>query len=200
MIVLSAIEVSGREAAIRAMRNPFKSWAKSDTDYDAPEAYIGRNDLKLAMKLIHSGSSHCKFRRMISATFDMTAPEYFWKEFDTYKVGTVACSTSTMHTLLSCELSLDDFSTEYVKGNDEAFALDETIKVINGLIRKSDLKAAVQLLPMSYLYTRTIATNYETLANMYKQRRNHKLKEWRDFCDKLANDFPWPMFITGRVC
>lgn len=199
MIVLSAIDVSGREAAIRAMRNPLKSWVKSDTDFDPPEAYIGVNDLQLAMKLIHSGTSHCKFRRMISATFDMTAPEYFWKQFDTYKVGTVVCSTSTMHTLLSRELHWDDFSTEYVKGNAGVFALNETIKVINELIQKRDLKAAVQLLPMSYLYTRTVATNYETLANMYEQRHNHKLKEWRDFCGKLANDFPWPMFITGEL-
>ena len=199
MIVVSAIEVSGREAAIRAMRNPLKSWTKSDTSFDQTEAYIGINDLKLAMKLIRNGASDCKFRRMITATFDVTAPEYWWKQFDTYKVGTVACSTSTMHTLLSRELHWDDFSAEYVKGNAGAFALNETIKVINELIRKRNLEAAIQLLPMSYLYTRTVSTNYETLANMYKQRNKHKLKEWRDFCDKLATDFPWAMFITEEL-
>ena len=199
MIVVSAIEVSGREAAIRAMRNPLKSWTKSDTSFDQSEAYIGINDLKLAMKLIHNGTADCKFRRMITATFDVTAPEYWWKQFDTYKVGTVACSTSTMHTLLSRELHWDDFSAEYVKGNAGAFALNETIKVINELIRKRNLEAAIQLLPMSYLYTRTVSTNYETLANMYKQRNKHKLKEWRDFCDKLATDFPWAMFITEEL-
>ena len=199
MIVVSAIEVSGREAAIRAMRNPLKSWTKSDTSFDQSEAYIGINDLKLAMKLISKGTSDCKFRRIITATFDVTAPEYWWKQFDTYKVGTVACSTSTMHTLLSRELHWDDFSVEYVKGNAGAFALNETIKVINELIRKRNLEAAIQLLPMSYLYTRTVSTNYETLANMYKQRNKHKLKEWRDFCDKLATDFPWSMFITEEL-
>lgn len=199
MIVVSAIEVSGREAAIRAMRNPLKSWTKSDTSFDQSEAYIGVNDLKLAMQLIHKGTADCKFRRMITATFDVTAPEYWWKQFDAYKVGTVACSTSTMHTLLSRELHWDDFSAEYVKGNAGAFALNETIKVINELIRKRNLEAAIQLLPMSYLYTRTVSTNYETLANMYKQRNKHKLKEWRDFCDKLATDFPWSMFITEEL-
>lgn len=199
MIVVSAIEVSGREAAIRAMRNPLKSWTKSDTSFDQTEAYIGINDLKLAMELIRKGTSHCKFRRMITATFDVTAPEYWWKQFDTYKVGTVACSTSTMHTLLSRELGWEDFSIEHVKGNAGAFALNETIKVINELIRKRNLEAAIQLLPMSYLYTRTVSTNYETLANIYKQRNKHKLKEWRDFCDKLATDFPWAMFITEEL-
>ena len=199
MIVISAIEVSGREAAIRAMRNPLKSWTKSDTSFDQTEAYIGVNDLKLAMELIRNGASHCKFRRMITATFDMTAPEYFWKQFDTYKAGTVVSSTSTMHTLLSRELHMGDFSAEYVKGNAGVFALNETIKVINELIRKRNLEAAIQLLPMSYLYTRTVSTNYEALSNMYKQRCKHKLKEWRDFCDKLATDFPWAMFITEEL-
>lgn len=198
MIDISAIKVTGREAAIRAMRNPLKSWAKSDTSFDYNEAYIGVNDLQLAMSLIKSGTSHCKFRRMITATFDVTAPEYWWKQFDTYKVGTVACSTSTMHTLLSSELRMEDFSVEYVKGNAGVFALNETIKVINELIRKRNLEAAVQLLPMSYLYTRTVSTNYETLSNIYKQRNKHKLKEWRDFCDKLL-EFPWPFFITEEV-
>lgn len=220
MIVLEKTKVFGWEQAIRGMRNPLNSWEKSDSDYiteycewceedNCPNrdkgngcvSYrIGKNDISLMNKLAAAGTDHRKFLRMITVYWDITAPLYWWKEFDTYKVGTVANSCSTMHKLTEKEFSIDDFSHEHIpfaelsadEPNIESInyhTLDYLITVLNSN-RKMYLKTKdkkywwniIQLLPSSYNQKRTVMLNYEVLANIYKSRKNHKLDEWKAFC------------------
>jgi hypothetical protein len=193
MIKIEEVEIFGWRAAIRGMRNSYESWDKSDTviNYAEGKGTVGDEDGKLMRKLSSAGSSHAKFRRMIHVQFDLTAPLYFWKEFDTYKVGTVANSCSTMHTIANREFSREDFSVEHLY-SDELLFFDEIIERLNAARKlyldfdkknKSDWWQMIQLLPSSYNQKRTIDLNYEVLAAMYQDRRHHKLDEWQDFCD-----------------
>lgn len=224
MIKFENTEVVGWESAIRGMRNPMNSWEKSDSGYcfthgpehcsdcayvdngcNASEAdintryIIGNNDLNLMTRLRNAGTDHRKFMRMITVYVDITAPLYWWKEFDTYKVGTVANSCSTMHKIADKEFTMDDFSHEHLEGR----ALNTLEDVVDELnywrdyylaIKKQNVVGAdkkskelwwqmIQLLPSSYNQRRTVMLNYEVLANIYKSRKNHKLDEWRMFCD-----------------
>lgn len=193
MIKIEEVEIFGWRAAIRGMRNSFNSWDKSDTviDYNNRTGTIGDEDAKLMRKLSSAGSSHAKFRRMIHVQFDLTAPLYFWKEFDTYKIGTVANSCSTMHTIANREFSREDFSVEHLY-SDELLFFDEIIERLNAARKlyldfdkknKTDWWQMIQLLPSNYNQKRTIDLNYEVLAAMYQDRRHHKLDEWQEFCD-----------------
>jgi hypothetical protein len=212
MIKIEKIDVFGWEAAIRGMRNPMNSWDKSDSEfgnYEWDRGYfkLGPNDLKLMKSLVKAGTDHRKFLRMINVTMDVTAPLYWWKEFDTYKVGTVANGCSTMHKIHAKEFTLEDFSCEHLMdtpiyvyygldaAEDRIFpnnVLNETIKALN-VCRKRFLETKdkkywwqmIQLLPTSYNQKRTVQLNYEVLMNMYKSRKNHKLDEWIDFCEKI---------------
>ena len=214
MIKFEHPEVWGWEHAIRGMRNPLNSWDKSDSrfNYDIEaatvgdeepqyihiDATIGYNDLDLMRRLIRAGSSHRKFLRQIIVSVDITAPLYWWKEFDTYKVGTVANSCSTMHKIAAKEFTLDDFSHEHLSDfsshpenvQDPLTILSSTIKTLNSCrecyIKEKDnffWWQLIQLLPQSYNQKRTITMTYENLLNMVSQRRGHKLDEWHDFCD-----------------
>ena len=220
MIKFEHTEVLGFEHAIRGLRNPMNSWDKSDSrfeegiDFD-PDDYpcrfkLGPNDHDLMMKLRNAGTDHRKFMRMITVYVDITAPLYWWKEFDTYKVGTVANSCSTMHKIHDKEFTLDDFSHEHIF--QETFTgLVNPTTLLNGIVdalnqnRKLYLQTKdkkywwqmIQLLPSSYNQKRTVMLNYEVLANMYKSRKNHKLDEWRDFC-KWIEDLPFSYLITGE--
>lgn len=222
MIKFENTEVVGWESAIRGMRNPMNSWEKSDSGYcfthgpahcsdcayvdndcNASEAdintryIIGNNDLDLMTRLRNAGTDHRKFMRMITVYVDITAPLYWWKEFDTYKVGTVANSCSTMHKIHAKEFTLDDFSNEHLLGKGVQYngyvptsVLECTIGALNEFrelyLETKDKKywwQMIQLLPSSYNQRRTVMLNYEVLANIYKSRKNHKLDEWRMFCD-----------------
>lgn len=197
MIKLEHINVYGWEAAIRGMRNPLNSWSKSDSIFcqgdDGSSVYVGDNDLKLMQNLCKAGSDHRKFMRMINVTMDITAPLYWWKEFDTYKVGTVANSCSTMHKIHDKEFTIDDFSYERCKK--ERFverAIEGTLNALNYLREKyletkdkSYWETMIQLLPSSYNQRRTVQVNYETLLNIYNARKNHKLKEWLELCSEI---------------
>jgi hypothetical protein len=199
--------VSGFEAAIRGMRNPMNSWDKSDsvfTDYNGMTDYIGKNDFDLMMKLSKAGNDHGKFLRMINVSLDINAPLYWWKEFDTYKVGTVANSCSTMHKIHSKEFTVEDFSCEHL---DEASmkVLDYNINVLNmnrdEFIKKKDKKYwwnMIQLLPSSYNQKRTVVLNYAVLKNMYHARKEHKLDEWHIFC-RWIEQLPYAEIITKTV-
>ena len=212
----------GFDSAIRGMRNPMNSWDKIDSYYiwpDDEEFHIGPNDHDLMMKLRNAGTDHRKFMRMIVVYADITAPLYFLKEFDTYKVGTVSNSSSTMHKIADKEFTLDDFSYEHLidtplvesePGVPELFnmqakhMLEITIGVLNAArlnyLKTQDKKywySMIQLLPSSYNQKRTVMLNYEVLANMYESRKNHKLDEWRDFC-KWVEDLPYSELITGE--
>ena len=212
MILIEETEVNGFKAAIRGMRNPMNSWDKSDSRYsclcmddkrDCPaEPYIvGPNDLTLMKKLSKAGTDHAKFLRFITVTADITAPLYWWKEADTYKVGTVANSCSTMHKIHAKEFTLDDFSHEHLErivediGRDVAPVwdffrpLEYTIEMLNKArelyLKTKDKKywwQMIQLLPSSYNQKRTVLLNYQVLKNMYHARKKHKLDEWHDFC------------------
>lgn len=211
MLKVENTEVFGWEAAIRGMRNPKNSWDKSDShwglaegevDYDGKLAYyIGENDLKLMKTLSKAGNDHGKFLRMINVTLDITAPLYWWKEFDTYKVGTVADSCSTMHKLTAKEFTMDDFSHEHLTGEGEsvlAYVIDN-MNAVRGLYlnyeeneetiapmfptKKDAWWQMIQLLPSSYNQKRTVQLNYQVLKSMYFARRNHKLDCWRTLCD-----------------
>lgn len=201
MLEISNVEVYGLRAAIRGMRNSWKSWELSDTDFDEPEGYIGKNDLNLMLKLIRMGPSHRKFRRMITATFDVAAPEYWWKQFDTYKIGTVSCSTSTMHTIMSRPLEYTDFSCEWSTTMAmDAFdgvldALNYMIRLYEGMKEPELFNDVIRLLPMSYNYTRTISTNYEVLSMLLEQRKGHKLKEWSEFALQLMMKLPYTILL-----
>lgn len=197
MIRIENENVDGWEAAIRGMRNPMNSWDKSDSGYvteydeggwDAEFYAIGGNDLDLMKKLVAAGSDHSKFMRMITVTLDITAPLYWWKEFDTYKVGTVRNSCSTMHRIHAQEFTMEDFSHEHLC-DFARMSLLETIMALNKA-RSQYLKdkdkfwwwQMIQLLPSSYNQRATVQLNYAVLRNMYHARKSHKLDEWRDFC------------------
>lgn len=201
MLKIEYTDVHGWEASIRGMRNPMNSWEKSDSYWDLIEdtspinpndeigIVLGENDFKLMKSLSKAGSDHRKFMRMINVTCDITASLYWWKEYDTYKVGTVANSCSTMHKIHAKEFTLDDFSCEHL-GGQPLEALKFTILVLNNAREhylqtkdKNDWWQMIQLLPSSYNQKRTIQLNYEVLLNMYNARRNHKLDEWHTFCD-----------------
>lgn len=211
MIEISSVEIFGMEAAIRGMRNPKNSWDKSDSGYcprhDNDPLYfgfkVGPNDLKLMKTLANAGDDHGKFLRMINVTFDLVAPLYFYKEFDTYKVGTVANSCSTMHKIQAKEFSMDDFSHEHLD--------NVAVCMLRGIVgtleanRKEFLETKdkqywwnmIQLLPSSYNQKRTIQLNYAVLKNMYHSRRFHKLDEWRNFCDWIKT-LPYSELIIGE--
>lgn len=191
MIRFQKVSVSNIENAMRGMRNPMNSWGKSDTESEA----IGQEDLKLACKLVKAGSSHRKFMRQIFVCVDITAPLYWWKEFDTYKVGTVSNSCSTMHKITSRDFDLSDFSTDKMLDTTKS-SFELIIRELNMLrhyyfsdaysgSKKEIWYSIIQLLPSSYNQKRTITLDYETLLSMYFQRKNHKLDEWRDLCDVI---------------
>lgn len=205
MITIERIDVFGWEAAIRGLRNPMNSWEKSDSTflpvYAPPTDYIpeiGANDLSLMKKLVNAGSDHSKFMRMITVYCDITAPLYWWKEYDTYKVGTVANSCSTMHKIHDKEFTLDDFSTEHLECLTTGVGvewdckdyMEQWITLLN-VCRSEFIKTnnkswwwqMIQLLPSSYNQKRTVQLNYAVLRNMYHARKNHKLDEWRTFCE-----------------
>lgn len=236
MLKIENVEVAGWEAAIRGMRNPKNSWAKSDSHWDyvnqGPEYLtvahfddadfnIGPNDKKLMSTLRNAGTDHRKFMRMITVYLDIAAPLYWWKEFDTYKVGTVANSCSTMHKIAAKEFTLEDFSCEHLC-DDELELLKEIINRLNMnrivFIAKDDKRVdqysvmsdecyakykkklwwqMIQLLPSSYNQKRTVTLNYEVLANIYKSRRHHKLDEWHTLCDWIES-LPYSELITGK--
>ena len=189
MITLERTSVMNMENAMRGARNPLNSWARGDSHINEQGEFVfGENDLQLAKRLCQAGNDHRKFIRQIFITVDITAPIYWWKEYDTYKVGTVANSTSTMHKIHSKPFALEDFSTD--KMNDTALkAMNEIIAVLENL-RKAFIESKdkqlwysiIQLLPSSYNQKRTCSMNYENLINMYYARRGHKLDEWRDYC------------------
>lgn len=233
MLKIEHTEVVGWSAAIRGMRNPKNSWEKSDSfipchhktkchecednqkcayyfeDGGLPykkDDFIGTNDIDLMTRLRNAGTDHRKFMRMITVYLDITAPLYYWKEFDTYKVGTVANSCSTMHKIADKEFTLEDFSCEHLE-NSWLAHLKETIRLLNDArdaynwcntdAKKEWWWQMIQLLPSSYNQKRTVMLNYEVLANMYKSRRNHKLDEWHTFCDWIES-LPYSELITGK--
>ena len=226
MIKFENAEVVGWEHAIRGMRNPMNSWEKSDSelkyeswhDMSGGKYVIGPNDHDLMICLRDAGTDHRKFMRMIAVYVDITAPLYWWKEFDTYKVGTVANSCSTMHKIAANKFTLEDFSCEHLEDFDEPIGKDEnylsrfpwfkvslesTIDILNYArelyLETKDKKywwQMIQLLPSSYNQKRTIMLNYEVLANIYKSRRNHKLDEWVEFCEWIET-LPYSELITG---
>lgn len=177
------------EFIIEGMRNPMNSWDKSDSKYnDLDEYKMGNNDKDLMKRLAMAGTDHRKFMRMMPVYVRITAPLYWWKEFDTYKVATVANSCSTMHKIQAKEFTVDDFSTEHLY-DDEYELLKKVIEALNGdrelyleSLKKNDWWQLIQLLPSSYNQTRNVMLNYEVLANIYKSRKDHKLDEWREFC------------------
>nr|WP_315434148.1 hypothetical protein [uncultured Stomatobaculum sp.] len=190
MIKLDHSSVMNLENAMRGARNPLNSWARSDSYYDETGNYVlGENDLGLAKKLRKAGSDHRKYMRQIFVSVDITAPLYWWKEYDTYKVATVANSTSTMHKIHSKPFTREDFSHDHM--SEEALAaLDSMIEVLERLrlrfVETKDKQAwysMIQLLPESYEQLRTCSFNYETLVHIYFARRDHKLEEWHRFCD-----------------
>lgn len=242
MLKIENAEVFGWEHAIRGMRNPMNSWEKSDSEFITADGYhhdimgnygpwygedgwsenrIGHNDEVLMNKLAKAGTDHRKFMRMITVYLDITAPLYWWKEFDTYKVGTVANSCSTMHKIAEKEFTIDDFSHEHLTTQSIA-CLKNTISLLNMYrslyISKTDKQVdqynvmsdgcytkykkdiwwqMIQLLPSSYNQKRTVMLNYEVLANIYKSRRNHKLDEWHTLCDWIER-LPYSELITGK--
>lgn len=242
MIKIENTEVVGWEHAIRGMRNPMNSWEKSDSDYGCEEGkcdncevtgdffdlpscdyrnyVIGPNDHDLMMRLAKGGPVHAKYRRMIAVYMDITAPLYWWKEFSTYKVGTVANSCSTMHKIAAKEFTLEDFSHEHLIDREDTYIYSgtceefigpkETLEVIIDMLNESrreyletkDKKywwQMIQLLPSSYNQKRTVMLNYEVLANIYKSRKDHRLDEWREFC-KWIEGLPYSEIVTGKEC
>lgn len=224
MLKIKNVELHGWEPGIRGMRNPKNSWKKSDSkfvttdgdhhdicgnfgpgygSYGWEEAVIGENDLNLMTTLRDAGTDHRKFMRMIVVYMDVTAPLYWWKEYDTYKVGTVANSCSTMHKIAEKEFTLDDFSCEHLIGiaKDDLHGTTSVLNHFRKLYLQSKDKKywwqMIQLLPSSYNQRRTVMLNYEVLANIYKSRRNHKLDEWHTFCD-LIESLPYSELITGK--
>lgn len=193
MIKLERTSVMNMENAIRGARNPMNSWAKSDSFYDDKGNYVlGQNDLDLARRLRRAGSDHRKYLRQVFVSVDITAPMYWWKEYDTYKVATVANSTSTMHKITSKPFDIDDFSHDRMTPSAESFMLKivgelETIRLRYLETKdKNDWYDIIQLLPSSYNQMRTCSFNYETLINIYFARKDHKLDEWHVFCDWIS--------------
>ena len=216
MIKIENIDVYGWEAAIRGARNPKNSWHLMDSGYNNGEFEIGENDYDLLRRLTIAGPEHRKWNRMVTVTMDITAPLYWWKEYDTYKVGTVANSCSTMHKIQAKEFELNDFSHEHLlKGG--LLHLYETIELLNEArdifnnfdyfkpeleeaysfeITKKDIWwQMIQLLPTNYNQKRTVHLNYEVLGTIYHQRKHHKLDEWHVFCDTIKT-LPYSEFIT----
>lgn len=216
MILFEKTQVVGWEPAIRGMRNPMNSWDQSDSSWVSEILYtgnktaetverfrLGLNDYDLMMRLVNAGSVDAKFRRMIVVYVDITAPLYWWKEFHTYKVGTVANSCSTMHKIADKEFTLDDFSCEHLtEGNKNGF--EECVLSALNTARTNFLETKdktwwwqmIQTLPSSYNQKRTIMLNYEVLAGIYPKRKNHKLDEWHDFYHWIEN-LPYNEIITG---
>ena len=195
MIKIERSSVMNFENAIRGARNPLNSWDRSDSCYDEAGNYVlGPNDLGLAKKLAHAGSDHRKFLRQIFVSVDVTAPLYWWKEFDTYKVGTVANSCSTMHKIHAKSFDRDDFSCDRLDEGGLA-ALDaiiayleaERIKFCEDKTNKQAWHNMIQLLPSSYNQMRTVTLNYENLINIFYARKTHKLAEWHTFCDWIMS-------------
>ena len=193
MIKMEHTNVMNIAAAIRGMRNPMQSWDKSDSCTDGDGVFVlGPEDLKLARRLYRAGSDERKYLRQIFVSVDITAPLYWWKEYDTYKVGTVANSTSTMHKIHAKEFTLDDFSHEHLLEPDSGYYREILKATIDGLNTARNLFIEtkdklywwqmIQLLPSSYNQMRTCTLNYENLMNIYHARRNHKLDEWRELC------------------
>ena len=189
---------------IQGLRNPMNSWDKSDSKYnDLDEYKMGANDLGLMKRLAMAGTDHRKFMRMMPVYVRITAPFYWWKEFDTYKVGTVANSCSTMHKIAAKEFTVDDFSTEHLISDGNAM-MKTTCDLLNQYrekyLKTKDKKywwQMIQLLPSSYNQTRNVMLNYEVLANIYKSRKDHKLDEWREFC-KWIESIPYSELIIGE--
>ena len=203
MIKIENVDVYGFEAAIRGARNPMNSWHLMDSCYNNGEFEIGEKDHDLLRRLTIAGSEHRKWNRMITVTMDITAPLYWWKEYDTYKVATAANSCSTMHKIQAKEFTLDDFSCEHLEEYPK-WLLSEVIKELNK--NREDFNKTkdknywwqmIQLLPSSYNQKRTVHLNYETLGAMYRQRKHHKLTEWVDFCSMLEG-LPYSEFITMK--
>ena len=191
MLKVERVSVMNMENAIRGARNPMNSWGRMDSTYDEQGNYLlGENDLDLARRLAHAGSDHRKFLRQIFVSVDITAPLYWWKEFDTYKVGTVANSCSTMHKIHVKAFERDDFSHDRLDEKGLA-ALDAVIAFLESerqifVADKTNKQAwhnLIQMLPSSFNQMRTVSLNYETLINMYYARRTHKLAEWHTLCD-----------------
>lgn len=213
MIKIEKDEVFGLSHAIRGMRNPLNSWSMSDSKWNGfgpVDGYaVGPNDYSLMERLVKGGSDHSKFMRMITVYMDITAPLYWWKEFDTYKVGTVANSCSTMHKIHDKEFTLDDFSHEHLWGDRDGRCVDDPVGILNLVIdalndyREVFLETKdkdvwwqmIQLLPSSYNQKRTVMLNYAVLRNMYHARKNHKLDEWRKFCEWVEM-LPYSELIT----
>lgn len=206
MISIENIETHGFAAALRGMRNPHNSWEKSDS-WNLTTGYkIGDADHELAMKLSKAGPVHSKYLRMITVTMDITAPLYWWKEFDTYKVGTVCDSCSTMHSITKKEFTMEDFSTDHLRVLENScgweFHFSNTLRQLIAMLnvaRQNYLETEdkewwwqiIQLLPSSYNQRRTVQLNYAVLQNIYRYRRNHKLDEWQEFCRQMHN-LPYP--------
>lgn len=194
MLAVEKIQVMNIENAIRGARNPLNSWAKSDSYYDEDGNYVlGENDISLGSRLAKAGSDHRKFLRQIFVSMDINAPLYWWKEFDTYKVGTVANSCSTMHKIQAKEFTRADFSCDRMT-DDALTVLDTTISFIEKeRVRFIETKEKdawhnmIQLLPSSYNQLRTVTLNYEVLINIYYARRHHKLAEWHTLCSEIEN-------------
>jgi hypothetical protein len=193
MITIDKTSVMNLENAIRGARNPMNSWDKSDSTYDDNGNYLlGANDLSLAIRLCRAGSDHRKFMRQIFVSVDITAPLYWWKEFDTYKVATTANSTSTMHKIHSKSFTEEDFSSDQLTGESRAFFnrmvdyLEQLRVLYNDTKDKKYWYDMIQLLPSSYNQLRTCTLNYETLTNIYYSRKSHKLNEWHDLCDWIT--------------
>ena len=189
MIKFERTAVMNFENAMRGARNPLASWERSDSRTENGEFVFGSNDLDLAKRLVRAGSDHRKFIRQIFVSVDITAPIYWWKEYDTYKVGTVANSTSTMHKIHSKTFEKDDFSHDHLTPKALA-SLERTVKDLEELrlefLETKDKEvwySLIQLLPESYHQMRTCSFNYENVYNMYNSRKGHKLNEWHDFCD-----------------
>ena len=225
MLKIENTEVVGFEAAIRGMRNPMNSWEKSDSIFVGDGEYhdicgnsgpyngtvtdtetffeMGDNDYDLMTRLRNAGTDHRKFMRMIVVYLDITAPLYWWKEFDTYKVSTVANSCSTMHKIHEKEFTLEDFSCEHLTPWNETVLANLIVELNANRDRylqtkeKEDWWQMIQLLPSSYNQKRTVMLNYEVLANMYKSRKDHKLDEWRNFCSWIKT-LPYSELITGE--
>lgn len=201
MIKIEHTSVIGFDVAIRGMRNPYNSWKESDSRYKKREYIIGEKDKALMAKLVSAGTDHSKFMRFINVTCDITAPLYWWKEYDTYKVGTVRNSCSTMHTIMNKEFEIEDFSCENMSLLTES-DLKRTIKSLNAnrdlylqTKEKSFWKQVIMLLPESYNQMSTVQMNYAVLRNMYHARKNHKLDEWKQFCE-WCETLPQSWLIT----
>ena len=208
MIKVNGVKVYNILNAIEGMRNPLESWDRMDSYEDKDQVVLGSNDLRLMRRLFKAGKDHRKFTRQMLVSFNLTAPDYFFREFDTYKVGTTANSTSQMHKIMSKPFTEELFSCENIltskdgdghhKYSNHYKAFKHLLNAMNELreewLKTKDpqtWKTLVQMCPQSWNYTRHITLNYEVLYNMYYSRKNHKLTEWREFCKILENELPY---------